>query len=246
MLNFSAKILLSLGLLFSVQVKAGQYTSIHKTNNFSEVYGLTPSEHQIIFYSQFLSPSEFSNGNRFYGLVSGQLGNSSYEIAFVGRAAYQTHLSINKLTASFFQNIQNIRYLLGSEYSVQLIDPNPQNFIFQSSRNLPFGSDLTADVQMQVIEIAQADQNLLSLVQGLTGRTSQPNRLVIQDMRNFSERILLGRVVTALYSNPNQTTDIEVLNVSIFYDFPSFGRSYIENTAKQDLHGFAERMYLMP
>lgn len=243
MLNFSFKILLSFGLFFSVHAGANHYTSIKKTNNFSEVYGVFPSEHQIILYSQFLTPQQFANGNSFYMMISNQLGKDPYEMAYVGRASYRTRLPVNKLTASFFLNIQNIQFLLGTEYSVKSISTHPQSFIFQSARDIPFGGSLTAEVQMQVLDTHQADSNLLTLIQGLTGRSSRPQRLVIQDMHNFNQNILFTKMITALHSNPDSTTDIEVLSVSIFYDFPSFGRSYIESSSEQDLRGYAERLF---
>lgn len=226
-------------------LKSGHYNSIKKARTLAEIQGVIPQDHQILLYSQFVSSAQFPNGNGFHNMVQSQLSNSAYEMVYIGRGAYRTGVKISQLTPAFFQSLKNIQYLLGSEYTTQIIDSNPSNFIFQSSRNLPIVSDLVGQVRMQVLETNQVDANLLNQVQSLTGRATQPQRVVILDMQNFNKNLLFTKMVISLYANADQTTDIEALTTTVFHDFPSFGSSYIERTAEEDLRGFAERLHSM-
>ena len=246
MFNLIGKVILysALSLVCSAQVFATQYTSIRKASNLQEVDGVLPSEHQIVLYSEFISPTDFTK-NRFYKMIEAQVAGASFEMAFVGRGAYKTHLSIQQMTAGLFQNIANLRYLLGSDYQVQPIDQSPQNFSFQSSRELPLGMVLVCSVRMQVYEASQIPTDILMQIQSLTGRKDQPQRVITQDMNGFNQNVLAARMFTALYPNPSGGTDVEVLSVSVFDDFPSFGSSFIEESSEQDLRGYAENLYRM-
>lgn len=223
-------------------LQAAQYTSIKKTKNLSEIRAVIPQRGQILLYSEFVNPNSFIR-HEFFPMIQAQLGGSDYEMAFVGRGSYQTPKSINQLSIGFFHNIQNIQYLLGSDYLIQPIDENVNNFVFQSSRNLPFGNSLIGTVSMQTLEANQASADLLFNIQSITGRAAQPQRIVVQDMSGFNNYVYIVRMVTALYANPDGTTDVEVLSVSVFDDFPSFGSSIIESNSEQDLRGYAERLF---
>ena len=224
---------------------SSHYTSIKKAKTLAEVQGVIPADRQIILYSQFVSAEQFPNGNGFHKIVEADLVGATYEKVYIGRGAYRTGVTLAQLTPAFFQNLQNIQYLLGSEYTAQIIDSNPSNFVFQSSRNLPIVSDLVGQVRLQVLETSNVDSNLLTQIQSLTGRAGNPQRVLILDMSNFNKNLLMTKMVISLYGNANQTTDIEALTITVFHDFPSFGSSYIERTAEGDLHGFAERLHSM-
>lgn len=213
-------------LFFVPLTMSNHYSTITKTNSFRDIQGVLPSEGQILLYSQFIDPSDFQSSNEFYRMIESQMNNVAFERAFVGRGAYKTPVTIDQMTASFFQNIDNIRYLLGSDYKIQSIDESAQNFTFQSARDLPLVSDLVGTVRMQVLEGNAIDTNMASNIQNLTGRSEQPQRVIIQDMNNFNKNVLFARMMTALYPNASHGTDVEVLSVSIFYDFPSFGSSF--------------------
>lgn len=224
---------------------SSQYTSIKKAKTLAELQGVIPADRQIILYSQFVSAEHFPNGNGFHKMVESRITGAAYEMVYVGRGAYRTDVNLTQLTPAFFQNLQNIQYLLGDEYTTQIIDSNPNHFIFQSSRNLPIVSDLVGQVHLQVLEVNQVDVNLLTQIQSLTGRPQHPHRVLILDMQNFNKNLLFTKMVISLYPNDDKTTDIEALTVTVFHDFPSFGSSFIERTAEKDLHGFAERLHAM-
>ncbi len=245
LLTLFSKFILSAFLLFSASVFASTYTSVGKTKNFADIYGRTAAENEILLYTQFLTPSEFTVGHEFYKMVEDQLNGAAYEKAFIGRGTYQTLVPFDQMTASFFQNIANIQYLLGSDYTIQAIDESSDNFTFQSTRALPIVSDLVTTVRMQVLEFSEINNETLTNIQNLTGRTENPERIVVQDMSGFNKNVLFARMITALYPSQNQSTHVEVLSASIFNDFPTFGSSFIESSSEKDLLGYADRLSLL-
>lgn len=243
MLKIISKIIIGFAMVSSFTVHAGHYSSVKKTNNLSSIYGATPVKGQVLLYSQFIEPNHFV-GTEFQKMIQPHIGVNPYQMTFVGRGSYKTPITVDRLQMTFFHNIANIQYLLGSDYSISAIDQNPYSFIFQSSRDLPFVSDLVGTVAMRTLEGNQAPADLLMNIQNITGRHSNPHRIVVQDMYGFNKHVLAVKMVTALY--PTQGgTDVEVLSVSVFYDFPSFGSSFIESNSEQDLLGYAERLYLL-